>query len=105
MGFTGYPFTWTNGRNGGDNIQERLDHFVTTGEWLNIYPDVRVIHEPKYFSNHCPLVLDCHKGCITGMRPNYQTIKFEEAWTKGTECEKLVESTWVKGGERVGEYK
>ncbi|MCI02340.1 hypothetical protein A2U01_0023372, partial [Trifolium medium] len=35
MGFEGYPFTWTNGRQGSENVQCRLDRALGTEDFLN----------------------------------------------------------------------
>lgn len=37
LGFTRYPFTWSNGREGDDNIQERLDRYVASESWSSLY--------------------------------------------------------------------
>lgn len=34
----GFPFTWTNNRADGDNIQERLDRVLVSKEWYEQFP-------------------------------------------------------------------
>lgn len=58
LGFTGYPFTWSNGREGEENIQERLDRFLATKNWKNLYPCVKITHEARMFSDHNPILVE-----------------------------------------------
>ena len=44
LGFRGNIFTWTNGRDGDDFVQERLDRACATVEWRDIFPHTRVTH-------------------------------------------------------------
>lgn len=99
MGFLGHPFTWTNGRDGDGNIEERLDRFLATKDWMNLFPYSKVVHEPKSFSDHCPLFLDCYLSRLEVNNSKSRPFKFEEAWIRETSCKKLVESTWVKKGD------
>ncbi|RYR35200.1 hypothetical protein Ahy_A10g050333 [Arachis hypogaea] len=38
LGFVGHSFTWTNGKGGESNIQERLDRAMATLAWKESYP-------------------------------------------------------------------
>ena len=38
LGFSGYRFTWRNGRQGVAFVEERLDRVVATMEWCEIFP-------------------------------------------------------------------
>lgn len=62
LGFIGYPFTWTNGREGDNNIQERLDSGFAMDSWSSIYPVAKVVHENNFFSDHCPLTIEFNTG-------------------------------------------
>lgn len=57
LGFIGYPFTWKNRRDEWP-IQQRLDHGLATNGWVNIYPEVKVMHEVLEGSDHAMLLLD-----------------------------------------------
>lgn len=39
IAYTGYDFTWCNGRGGEDNIQERLDRFLATRSWIDLFQE------------------------------------------------------------------
>lgn len=57
LGFQGPQFTWTNGRDGSALIKERLDRALANAEWLEIFPDSKVIHLPRTYFDHCPLLI------------------------------------------------
>lgn len=57
LGFVGYPVTWRNRRDDGP-IQQRLDRGLTISEWVNVYPNARVLHEVLEGSDHSMLILD-----------------------------------------------
>ena len=44
LGFKGPPFTWTNKREGLDNIKERLDQCLCNQEWQLLFPKAGVTH-------------------------------------------------------------
>ena len=42
LGYTGYPYTWSNNRSGEENVQERLDRFLANDSWFAIFPWCRI---------------------------------------------------------------
>ena len=38
LGFQGNIYTWNNGRDGDDFVQERLDRACATVEWRDMFP-------------------------------------------------------------------
>ncbi|XP_057457734.1 uncharacterized protein LOC130748518 [Lotus japonicus] len=52
VGYTGFPFTWDNGREGDQNICERLDRCVANSEFTANFPSIIVEHLGKYGSDH-----------------------------------------------------
>jgi endonuclease/exonuclease/phosphatase family metal-dependent hydrolase len=66
MGIEGYPFTWTNGRHGSENIQCRLDRALGTEDFLNRFSPWKVSHLQRYGSDHAAILIqlehhDCRK--------------------------------------------
>lgn len=55
LGFDGPPFTWVTTRGGG--IKEKLDRFLTSTTWNDLFIDFRVSHLDPSKSNHMPLTL------------------------------------------------
>jgi len=88
LGFTGYPFTWSNNRSGDHNIQERLDRFLANTPWLTLFPWNRVRHLPKRQSNHLPIIVDSTSSGPNGQDRNRRKLwRFEKAWTRLPESE------------------
>lgn len=90
MGFVGYPFTWT--------IHERFDRFLAIDLWNNLYPSIKITHEARTFSDHNPVLLEFNRdnwGEINSKKGNF---RFEEAWLKESNCDKIVEATWALDG-------
>lgn len=49
--FLGYPYTWSNGREGLANIQCRFDRAMATKSFCNRCAPIRVTHLSKYGSD------------------------------------------------------
>lgn len=58
LGYIGNRFTWSNGRGGAANNQERLDRALATGCWRSLFPTIQVRHLSKYRSDHNPVVIE-----------------------------------------------
>lgn len=92
MSFVGYPFTWSNGRKGRDNIQCRLDKSLCYGVFMNTFPMSSVHHLPRQGSDHAVLCIVVEKDQEKKRRPHL--FRFEEVWTKDPRCESLVKQIW-----------
>ena len=90
LGFSGPSFTWSNGRVGGDNIQERLDRVLANPSWLQVYPHTQVRHLPQLYSDHCPLLIS--------LKPPspYPTAPFRGliAWTEHSDFKRFFHQVW-----------
>ncbi|KAL3622592.1 hypothetical protein CASFOL_034003 [Castilleja foliolosa] len=58
LGFSGFPFTWSNKRSGVHNIQQRLDRAVGNNEWLDLFPRCSINHLLPLASDHAPILLN-----------------------------------------------
>lgn len=58
FGFKGYQFTWRNGRYGATFVEERLDRFVATPEWREMFPRATVHHLTVPYFDHGSILLD-----------------------------------------------
>ncbi|KAF4404022.1 hypothetical protein G4B88_014478 [Cannabis sativa] len=56
LGFEGQCFTWINKRNGGAQVQERLDRYFCNQRWHELFPSVKVLNGDFLHSDHRPIV-------------------------------------------------
>lgn len=98
MGFEGYPFTWSNRREGDANIQLRLDRAFGSEELCLKFPYYKVVHGSRYGSNHTPLLIEIN---ATRFYSSYKTkiFIFEESWTKDSGCADCIKNAWQRGKE------
>lgn len=54
----GTPYTWTNGRQGVDNIQSRLDKGLGSQLLINRFSPIIVNHLPRFGSDHVALLIE-----------------------------------------------
>lgn len=57
LGYEGYPFTWSNGRKGEDNIQAKLDRALGNSSFLNRFSHIKVTHLPRFRSDHAVILI------------------------------------------------
>ncbi|KAF7825238.1 ribonuclease H [Senna tora] len=105
IGFTGYPYTWSNGRCGEDNIQERLDQACASEEWLSLFPFVSVEHNTRSFSYHCAVVITFDDENPDANRKAKRLFRFEESWCNEDSCGELVDLGWEAGSDVVDKIK
>ena len=43
LGYNGYDFTWDNRQQGDRAMEERLDRFCSTSDWMALFPSFRVL--------------------------------------------------------------
>ncbi|KAL5836959.1 hypothetical protein ACOSQ3_014128 [Xanthoceras sorbifolium] len=79
LGFSGPLFTWNNKRGGSRNVQERLDRFFATSQWVNLFSGIKVEHLGFMFSDHRPIsakfVCDKLVSCADRLE-NWSKVKF-----------------------------
>lgn len=97
--YEGYPFTWSNNRVGEDNVQERLDRFLASDEWLSLYPCSMVEHLPRRRSDHVPLKIVIQKQLQVSERgkKRRRAFRFEKEWLRDEGCGEIVKEAWNEG--------
>ncbi|GKB67680.1 reverse transcriptase [Tanacetum coccineum] len=58
MDATGVKFTWSNGRQGCDNVKKGLDRFLANADWCRQYPSALFQNLARISSYHSPIA--CH---------------------------------------------
>ncbi|GAV78995.1 hypothetical protein CFOL_v3_22460 [Cephalotus follicularis] len=89
LGFRGFPYTWSKGRDRKDTVRSRLDRFVCTSEWMALLPRASVSHEISGVRNHCHVLLDLY-GNKSSRQRNRRFMKFEAMWIKDNKCEEIL---------------
>lgn len=83
----GAAFTWSNHQS--PPILSRLNRFLVSREWLDLYPEVCQIAPPKPASDHCPILLDSNcERC--GPAP----FCFELMWLEEKKFSQMVTDWW-----------
>lgn len=90
LGYQGQDFTWTNGREGNDLIKERLDRALANAEWLDVFPNSKVIHLPRTFSDHCPILVIFEDHPSSGAFP----FRCKEAWVYHQDFKNVIMKAW-----------
>lgn len=96
MGFQGYPFTWSNGREGDANVQLRLDRALSTKYLLLHFPYSNVSHGVRSGYDHSPLIISLDN--VRDSTLNFhKPFRFEECWTKEPQCRDCIKDSWLEG--------
>ncbi|KAL9669517.1 hypothetical protein QQ045_007064 [Rhodiola kirilowii] len=97
LGFTGYPFTYSNHRQGDVEVQARLDRVLADDDWRNCFYRATVAHVHLHISDHQMLILDTDNRCRMRRK---KLFRFEAMWFDfdHPEYTKLMENFWSKRG-------
>lgn len=96
MGFEGYQYTWSNGREGQDNIQCRLDRVLCSDDFTTRFSPVKVLHLPRFGSDHVAILTTLEAPLIRDAGRRKHIFRFEESWTKEQRCENIIKYCWGK---------
>ena len=93
LGYAGLWYTWERGNSTSTCIRERLDRYIGTSSWLDLYPGMVVDHSLRYKSDHSAIIL----RPIRYRRPKSKKRRyfFETTWLLDASCEDVVKSAWV----------
>ncbi|KAB1205073.1 hypothetical protein CJ030_MR7G016717 [Morella rubra] len=90
LDFSGNPFTWTNGREGGGLIMERLDRGLRNSDWRQLFLRATVRHLVHYASDHGPILLDTMGDSHQCPLP----LRFETFWAVDPRSVQVVHDVW-----------
>ncbi|XP_021713442.1 uncharacterized protein LOC110681596 [Chenopodium quinoa] len=76
--------------------EERLDKFVATDEWIDLYPCSKVEHLPRRRSDHVPLKITIQAQLLVnrGRRNRRRSFKIEKEWLRDDECGNIISDAW-----------
>ncbi|XP_062021085.1 uncharacterized protein LOC133737569 [Rosa rugosa] len=95
--YVGPKFTWTGVRSG-HVIKIRLDRFVASQGWSDLFPASRVVHLLPNESDHLPVLLEVKEFVPRKKRKRKRKrFRFEEFWLREEECVNIVKQGWESG--------
>ncbi|KAF4366593.1 hypothetical protein F8388_004257 [Cannabis sativa] len=95
LGFEGQCFTWINKRNGGAQVQERLDRYFCNQRWHELFPSVKVLNGDFLHSDHRPIVATLENVTRRRKYDKKRCFRFETHWLKDPECQEIISRTWL----------
>lgn len=92
LGFTGLAYTWKSKPNSNGGVYERLDRVMCSTEWFIEYPSAVVLHLPRWFSDHAPILFMTHRH----LNKKNKVYRFEFFWLDHPDFMKVVAEAWNK---------
>ena len=90
LGYSGYRYTWRNGRDEEAFVEERLDRVCVTVTWSELHSRAKVFHLTTTYSDHDPVLLDTTPVSAPTPRRRHKLHRFEEKWASHPECEQVI---------------
>ncbi|KAG0452170.1 hypothetical protein HPP92_026103 [Vanilla planifolia] len=91
LGFSGNRFTWSNGKQGGARILERLDRALMNSAGLIAFPNCSVQHLSRLGSDHCPWLVKVEGG---DQWQQSSRLLFDSVWLDFPQSFQVVEKAW-----------
>jgi hypothetical protein len=88
---TGHKYTWHNGRDEQDFIQEKLDRVTGTSEWCLLFPSAHVQIDEALSSDHNPVSIRV-QGMPCSRRK--RTFFYEAKWGLEKDCKNIIKQVW-----------
>jgi hypothetical protein len=101
LGFSGYPYTWDNKRDGSANVQARLDRAVGDEKFLQMFANTRVEHVITEESDHLALFIKVQAEVTTGSQLRSRGFMFEEMWMRHESYNESVLKFWDNANSQV----
>ncbi|KAL9690014.1 hypothetical protein QQ045_010407 [Rhodiola kirilowii] len=90
LGFKGTKFTYSNKRQGCEEVRSCVDRAVGDDLWLNKFPNASVEHLVSHHSDHCPLLFKLD-GISGGQN---KLFRFESMWMRDASLADIISKTW-----------
>ncbi|KAL0449191.1 UNVERIFIED_CONTAM: hypothetical protein Slati_1475500 [Sesamum latifolium] len=85
---------WCNRREEPHTVRARLDRACCATNWVDLFPRVRVFHEPLACSDHSAIWLMLDGESRQGLNRTKQWFRFEAAWTSNPMCADVIQQAW-----------
>ena len=93
LGYSGPLYTWTNRRDGDNEVSVRLDRAFVTPNFLQHFPLAQVHHICMASSEHMVITVELAQNHTTTPRRK-KRFHFEEHWTTIEDCESIIREAW-----------
>ncbi|KAL2924009.1 LINE-1 reverse transcriptase-like protein, partial [Bienertia sinuspersici] len=93
VNYSSYPYTWWNGREGDDAVEERLDRFLASSSWSVLFPWAKVEHIDFDFSDHLPIRIKLVNNHGETKRSR-RGFRLKNMWVQEEGCGDIVREAW-----------
>lgn len=94
LGFNGYPFTWSNDRQGSGRIQCRLDRVFSFDEFIKWFSPIQINHLARFGSDHVAISIELDVCLEDAHKKKLHVFRFEKCWADDERCEAMVRGSW-----------
>lgn len=89
----GPSFTWR-GNRGGEDVCVRLDRFLATSSWSDLFPVSRAVNLKPSRSDRLPILIEVREFTPKKKKKKQRRFHFEESWLRDDVCRRIVELGW-----------
>ncbi|KAJ1438472.1 Endonuclease/exonuclease/phosphatase superfamily [Sesbania bispinosa] len=94
MGFNGFPYTWSNGRQSDTLVEQRLDRSLATDGFLSLFQHHSVTHLGKMHSDHTPLRIVWAQSKDEADKRRTKLFRFEKMWLDDHRFTACINNSW-----------
>ncbi|XP_055959787.1 uncharacterized protein LOC130014852 [Mercurialis annua] len=91
MEATGYKFTWSRGRKDAGKVEELLDRAFVTSDWIDLFPEAKVVNQEMSTSDHLPVLLYLNRSDVGAVSKKF---RFNNVWVTKKDCVDVVSEAW-----------
>ncbi|XP_048498167.1 uncharacterized protein LOC125496683 [Beta vulgaris subsp. vulgaris] len=85
--YVGKWYTWERARSPKKRIRDRLDRFIISRGWLDLFPEAFIEHSVRYSSDHVAVVLKESANSGGDRVRGSRGFRFETGWLLDESCE------------------
>ncbi|CAM8995780.1 unnamed protein product [Rhodiola kirilowii] len=91
LGYKGSKFTYSNRRQGSEEVVSRLDRAVGDDLWVDRFPNAIIEHLISHRSDHCPLLLSFDGNT----QSHHKLFRFESMWMRDASLVDMIKDSWT----------